>query len=249
VNSPLSFKEPLFPSKRWLRRLHPKSPLRQLIDDIPTLAEGQRGLVRTHLSDATSSETHENAVGLLAVKREGGSLVFNQVPGIHDVTARPELGIPSVGIVEDPFNNFSAALKQGFRGGPYCNVFVVEAPFLEHWTKCEYKGRPENEGELGAELIVTSRLQEFYGDRYRLVLWTGFSDNFAHVPDRPAAYATVLKCNPRNFEPFVIFDSSEMLAKTIEARIKRYRELLGEYPIQFVDRANQLRPIVTDTNS
>lgn|GEM_PF-3054137 len=243
MNSPLSFEESTSSSKRWFHGWCPNSPLRQLIDEIPELAEGQRGLVRTHLPEVASPDTKEKAVGLLSVKRQGSRLVFNQVPGIHDVTADPELGIPSAGIAEDPFINFSSLLQKGFCGGYYCNVFVVEPPHQEHWAQCQYTGRPKSKGECGTEKIVISQHEKFFGDRYRLLLWTGFSRNFTSLPDKPTAYATVHKCHPMHIEPYVVFDSTTVDRHTMHERIEQYRQLFGHDLLRFVDRGNNWQTV------
>jgi len=229
VKNPLHFEGSASPAKRWLSSWNPKNPLWNIIDEIPSLKDGNTCLTRIRLAEKIAQETRTGAIGILSVHRRGERLIFDQVPGIHDVTTVPGYGF-------DVFDNFSAIIREGFQGGPYCNVHVPNtSSYREHFPRREYKGRTASRGTLGAPKVVTSDYPQFHGDRYRLVLWTGFSNNFVFQENN--SQATVIDCPRKDIEPFVVFDSAEITAETIQNRIHAYQEHFGSDLLTFIDRA------------
>ncbi len=165
---------------------------------------------------------------MLAVKENAGLLHLTQVPAVHDLFGERERS-------RDPYELFRTVLSYGFHAGTsFGSVLLGTDAFSDFW-------RYEAQYGVHAGKVTESLLRDTHGDRYRLVLWTGFTSEYEHSASRGVAYASVVHTPPALIEPFVVLDSSRLGRTGIERQIEFYlRDLKGfglTVPVRFVDRA------------
>ena len=151
----------------------------------------------------------------------GKTLHFKEVPGVHDITCPETSGGDSFD-AGDAFHRLISIMISGFRGAIVNNVVFLGQKPEGNFSMFEYCGRG-----LSDDKMVESRLTETQGDRYRLVIWTGFSNNYTPYTDseiyQKTGCGTVRFAPPKHIEPFIILNSELNIAQT-NARIRFYKQ-------------------------
>jgi len=139
---------------------------------------------------------HENEVGLAPV------------PAIHDVNAYG---------ADEPFDKFKNILKDGFNGGPYVNTYLLGPNPLDQFDKVAY------DNNVTRDTHVVSTNQQSENDRYRLLMWSGFTENYNPKVDEgfDCNFANVKYCPPEDIEPFILL-AKGLNESQIRDRIEYY---------------------------
>jgi hypothetical protein len=193
-----------------------------------------RRYVRTEIKD----EEGKLRTIMLEAQLVGGRLNLEQIPGVHDVTGS-HYG-------NEPYHDLVNILTLGFSGGPYCNVAILGPDPVPRFKEFEYNPPEDVRDHFPGKHEMVSHVVGIEGDRYRLLLWTGFSENYVTSHWYPNPYyegrpsSTVIDCPPSHIEPFIILEQT-LTEVQIRARVAFYRtefEKLGKPLPKFLFRGS-----------
>jgi hypothetical protein len=171
---------------------------------------------------------------MLNVTKKDNGFEFVRVPGLHVVTGQIDNGE-----YYDPFNRFKNILTNGFSGNKRINTYLLTKNYKREVQQFGYTGN------ASLNLHIHSKLEQSYGDYYKLLLWVGFTKNYLVRPEldissKPYGKGNVKNTSINNIEAYIFINPTANITSKIEYYTYEFAGLSPHNSIRLCTEAQEV---------